>query len=125
MPKKYFAKDGPTPAERKWAKVVAAWRGSGQTGTAFCRQRQLKESAFRFWLKELEQRRKARRPTRSKSAPPKPRRAVGFVAARLVPMPPRMGDFEIHLGGGRRVRVSGDFDPPLLKKIVATLEAPR
>ena len=38
MPKKYFAKDGPTPKEREWAKIVAEWRASGQTGRAFCRQ---------------------------------------------------------------------------------------
>lgn len=124
MPKKHFAKDGPTPAERKWSKVVAEWRSTGQTGTAFCRRRKVKESAFRYWLKELEQRRKARQAVLAKSRPSRPVPPVRFVPARLVPTPPA-GEFEIELAGGRRVRVAGDFEPALLRKLVATLEAPR
>ena len=123
MPKKHFAKDGPTPKERKWAKIVAEWRASGQAGTAFCRQRHLPVSSFRYWLKELAEREKKRKPTREKKRLAKASRTVSFVPARLVETPPTVGDFEIVLRGGRSLRVQGDFEPALLRKLVATLEA--
>ncbi len=122
MPKKHFAENGPTPKERKWAKIIAEWRISSQAGTAFCRQRHLKDSTFRYWLKTLAEREKKREPARAKKQRAKASRTLSFVPARLVETPPTVGDFEIVLRGGRSLRVQGDFEPALLRKLVETLE---
>jgi transposase-like protein len=42
--------------ERFWRQTLGQQVVSGQSVRAFCRQRQLNESAFYFWRRELEQR---------------------------------------------------------------------
>jgi transposase-like protein len=42
--------------ERLWRETLREQTASGQSVRAFCRQRQLNESAFYFWRRELTQR---------------------------------------------------------------------
>ena len=42
--------------ERVWREVLRQQSDSGQSVRAFCRERQLTESAFYFWRRELKQR---------------------------------------------------------------------
>ena len=74
---------GPTPAERKWTRILERWRQSGLPGAAFCRKRGYPQSAFRFWLKEIphrQGRRKAREGRQVKGHP-----ALRFLPARVIP----------------------------------------
>ncbi len=123
MPKKHFVKDGPTPNERKWARILAQWRSSGQNGREFCRQRQLGESTFRHWVREIAERQKKRKASQPEKRHRRTVKPMNFVPARLVQTPPTVGDFEIVLSSGRSLRVQGDFEPALLRKLIATLEA--
>jgi hypothetical protein len=122
--KKHFAKDGPTPAERRWRPVVEDWRRSGQELTAFCNQRHLPVSTLKYWKKELanrDQKRQARRAAQEAS-----RNAIQLLPVRVVePATASAGTLEVVLRGDRVLRVAGDFDPALLKKLVLALEEAR
>ena len=58
--KRKLSINGPTSQERRWQQLLEKWRFSGLPGTAFCRRRRLKESAFRFWQKEVPYRERRR-----------------------------------------------------------------
>jgi len=87
---------GPTAPERKWKRILKRWRKSGEEGRAFCRRHGLRESAFRFWLREIPeraQRRKARKrplrllPTRHRPIPGRaPSRPAPEPRCRLQPV---------------------------------------
>lgn len=108
---------GPTAPERKWKRILERWRKSGEEGRAFCRRHGLRESAFRFWLREIPeraQRRKARK------------RPLRLLPARIVPPPsggPTDRPMEVLVGPGRTIRVGPGFDPALLLRVVRALEA--
>jgi transposase-like protein len=42
--------------ERFWRGTLSAWRSSGQSVREFCERRDLTETAFYFWRKELQRR---------------------------------------------------------------------
>ncbi len=107
---------GPTSPERKWIRILEGWRKSGLDGRAFCRRHGLRESAFRFWLREIPERMKRRK------AAKKPLR---LLPARVVLTPPPHSDkpLEVLVGPGRAIRVGRDFDPAFLLKVVRALEA--
>jgi len=50
---RHLVKDGPTPAEKKWARIIDRWKASELTGRQFCQKRQIDESSFRHWVKEI------------------------------------------------------------------------
>ena len=110
---------GPTPAERKWTRILEKWRQSGLPGAAFCRKRHYPQSAFRFWLKEI-----PHRQGRRKSGGKKP--SLRFLPARVIPDKTRaIGGMalEVIVSNGRAVRITGDFDPGTLRKLLDVLEA--
>jgi hypothetical protein len=112
---------GPTIPERKWIRLLREWQRTGLQGSEWCRHRGLKESAFRFWKKEIPDRARRRR---EKGRSGKPSR-VRLLRARVVenPKPASFTPLELFLGPVRGVRISGDFDPALLRKVVQALEA--
>lgn len=118
-----------TAAERRWAPLVAEWRSSGLRASEFCRQRNVSEAAFRYWKGEIGRREKRRAKRVRARGVHRPRRTLKFVPVRVVPdgaaPPSPRPPLEIVLAGGRALRVSGDFDPALLSKLIAALEAPR
>jgi hypothetical protein len=108
---------GPTSPERKWTRVLDRWRKSGQECREFCRRHGLRESAFRYWLREIPER--ARRREAQK-------RPLRLLPARIVSatLPaPIVRPLEVLVGPGRAIRVGPDFDPALLLKVVRALEA--
>ncbi len=110
---------GPTPAERKWTRILEKWRQSGLAGTAFCRKRRYPQSAFRFWLKEIPHRQSRRKSREKKSA-------LRFLPARVVPDNATFNGFaplEVVVSNGRAVRIASDFDSALLQKLLDVLEA--
>lgn len=120
--KRHRVEDGPTPAERKWAKRIAAWRQSGLAATAFCKRRGLNESSLRHWVKELRRRERVWRRTAGGKPGRKPGSTMKFVTARLVGVG-STAPYELTLKGGRTLRIRGDFEEPALRRLVAALEA--
>lgn len=107
---------GPTVPERKWTRVLERWRKSGQEGRAFCRRYGLRESAFRFWLREIPERAQRRKAQK---------RPLRLLPARIVSASspaPTGRPLEVLVGPGRAIRVGPDFDPALLVRIVRALE---
>jgi transposase-like protein len=51
--------------ERLWREAMAGWQGSGLSVRQYCRRRQLSESAFYFWRRELQRRAVQRVPSTS------------------------------------------------------------
>jgi hypothetical protein len=122
--KRFLSKYGPTPAERKWRPIVEDWRQSGQEASTFCRGLGLALSAFKYWKKELplrDQRRKST-PAVSKAK----HKAIRMLPVRIVePLSNAALPIEIVARDGRILRVAGDFDPAVLRKLLAALEEPR
>jgi hypothetical protein len=108
---------GPTGPERKWIRVLERWRKSGQEGRAFCLRHGLRESAFRFWLREIPER------SRRREAQKRPLRLLPARVVSASSPAPTGRPLEVLVGPGRAIRVGPDFDPALLLKVVRALEA--
>jgi hypothetical protein len=119
------AVETPSLAERRWRPLIEEWRQSGLNSSEFCRQKNITPSSFAYWRKEIllrEQKRQARRAAaRAKTS----QAAANFVPVKVVGENGDAAAIEVVLAGGRALRVSGDFDPELLGKLIATLEASR
>jgi hypothetical protein len=123
--KRFLAKDGPTPAELKWRPLVEEWRRGTKKAALFCRERDLSLSAFKYWKKHLALRDRRRQAERAAS---EARQAMRLVPVRIVESTAAggaPGPVEVVLLGGRVLRVVGDFDPAVLRKLVAALEETR
>jgi hypothetical protein len=103
--------------EAFWRRTVRRQGQSGLTVRAFCREHELRETAFYFWRCELA-RRQAARPA-----------SAAFVPVQVVetPAPARSvqlrtgGRIEIVLSGGRRVHVAAPVDRQALADVLAVL----
>src|SRR5436190_15470226 len=122
MPKSKLASQsgGPTQTERSWIPILADWKKSGLGIREFCRRRRIRESAFWFWKKELPDRERRRRERRGASA----KASFRILPVRVVEKSPPVVPLEV-LSGGRTLRIRGDFDPALLRKVLSVLECPR
>jgi hypothetical protein len=109
---------GPTAPEKSWIPILADWKKSGLGPREFCRRRRLRESAFWFWKREIPDRDRRRR-ERKTQGPGKP--ALRILPVRLVKDHVSLVPLEI-LFGGRTLRISGDFDPVVLRKVLSVLE---
>ena len=115
---------GPTPAERKWTRIIEKWRQSKLPGSTFCRKRGYPQSAFRFWLREIPERQSRRKSRGKKTAKRKP--AMRFLQARMVPDKGKvigLVPLEVVVSNGRTVRIAEDFNPIILQKLLDVLEA--
>jgi hypothetical protein len=101
-----------------WISILADWKKSGLGPREFCRRRRLRESAFWFWKREIPDRDRRRRERKNKG-PGQP--ALRILPVRLVQEPASRVPLEI-LSGGRTLRISGDFDPTVLRKVLSVLE---
>lgn len=117
-PKPAVTPGGATAAERSWIPIVADWKKSGLGIRDFCRRRRLRETAFWFWKRELPDRERRRRELRQVK-PAKP--ALRILPVRIVKEPVSGAPLEI-LSGGRTLRIPGDFDPAVLRKVLGVLE---
>ncbi len=109
--------------ERYWREHLAAWRRSGQTIRASCRQYDLAEPTFYLWRRTLEQRPATSTPSQA---------AIGslpgnaaFVPLRLVGPTPTQATqavLELVLRGGRIIRVPNGFAPEALRQLITLAE---
>ena len=120
-PKSVAPPGGPTAAEKTWIPILADWKKSGLGIREFCRKRRVRESAFWFWKKELPDRLRRRR-VRRRAAPAEP--SFRILPVRVVEKSAPAMPLEV-LSGGRTLRIPGDFDPALLRKLLSVLEGSR
>jgi len=105
-----------------WARLIAEWRRSGKTQTAFCASRDVSVQTFRWWKSQL-----GRPSAKTKSSTTQGRGsrkpAASFVPVDVVAASSAsVSSIEVVLGSGRSIRVQGDFDPRILRKVVDALE---
>jgi hypothetical protein len=106
-----------TAKEEHWSKILDEWKKSDQSAAAFCRERQLSESMFWFWKREIPLRR--RRAARSR---PRRRAPVRMVPVRVIAEPSRKpAPVDLVLPAGMTVRLSAGFDVPALRELLAVL----
>jgi hypothetical protein len=102
-------------AEPFWRRACRQWEQSGLSQDQFCRRRGLSTWSLRWWRCELKR--------RDAHARKDERKPPVFLPVRVVePAAPASAALEVVLRGGRIVRVRQDFDPNLLRKLIATLE---
>ena len=94
---------------RVWRDLVDAWKRSGQTINAFCRDRKLTRSNFDRWRRIL-----AAEPTKSK-----PSASPSFVPLQVVAEPMA----EVVLTSGVVVRLPLTSTPDAITRLVAALGA--
>lgn len=87
---------------------MARWRRSGQTASEFSAAEGLRPSTLRWWSSAL------------KRSTPRAR-FVEVVSAAATP-PPAASAVEVLIRDQVRLRVCGEFDPALLRRVVAALE---
>src|SRR5687768_8763399 len=90
---------------RTWREVIEAWKQSGQTINAFCRDRKLTRSNFDRWRRILS----------AESSKPKPSPSSVFVPLRLVAEPM----VEVVLRSGILVRLPLSAAPEAVTRLVA------
>jgi hypothetical protein len=94
----------------EWVRRVRRWRASGETAREFGARERLNPSTLRWWSSEL-------------------RRSAGGqarfveVVAGDAPAPSASGFVEVILADDLRIRVSGAFDPVVLRRAVAALRS--
>jgi hypothetical protein len=92
----------------EWAERVRRWRASGQSAREYCAGRGLQPRTLLWWS--------------SKVGHEKPS-TTAFIEVVPVAAPAAEGCIEVVVREGLRVRVSGQFDPAVLRSVVAALEA--
>jgi len=98
-------------ARRKWQRLVSEQGRSGQSVTAFCRERKLCVSHFFWWKKRL-----------GASALGK-FLEVKLATAALAPLTVGDARVEVVLKNGRSLRVGPGFDRELVRALAAVLES--
>ena len=107
--------------QEDWRCLLDQWAGSGETVRVFCRRQRVNVCQFYAWRRRL-QAATERLPVTS--AVPNGTDG-GFVEAVVVEGTVSGADagLEVVLGNQRRIRVTGEFDEALLRKLVRNLEA--
>jgi hypothetical protein len=100
--------------------LVEAWRASGLSGAAFCRQRNLRAQRLHYWRERLGYPIKAvGEPSRVPVA--RPPTTDGFVQVVVsTPVEPLTTHVDIVVGGAV-IRVGPGFDADLLRRVVGAL----
>lgn len=120
-----------SPPRERWTiedarRMAEAWRRSGEKVGTFARRHGVGAERVRWWLRRLEQQQQQQG---SPQVAP-----VRFAPVRLVERPAaealrreqslaaQAGGLEVVIAGKRVIRVGGQFDPALLRQVVAALE---
>ena len=107
-----------------WQEHLQAWSKSGLTQADYCRQHQLSRAAFGWWKRQLQGKPKGR--TGTKQPQSDRQTAVQFVEVQRGPdvdTGSSSAVYEVLLSHGRAIRVGHEFDPDVLKRLIATVEA--
>jgi hypothetical protein len=103
--------------------LVEAWRSSGLSGAAFCRQHNLRAQRLHYWRERLGYPIKvvgdARRPVA-----PRPPTTDGFVQVVVGPVAPTATTHVDIVVGDAVVRVRPGFDASLLREVIRVMAAP-
>jgi transposase len=102
----------------RWRTIVANWRSSGLSVTAFCRSQALNKSGFHRWRNILDQ--IDRSSTSDPPAPDPTTSATTFVPLRVIPDTV----VEVILPSGLQLRVPLSADARQLARLVLALGAP-
>lgn len=95
---------------RYWRHHLKAWQKSGMNQSAYCRAHGLKPYQMSYWksrLAESEQR-------------------ISFVPLQLpsnLPVPVNQTALKLHTPNGFVIDVAGNFDPHVLRQLIATIKA--
>ncbi len=121
--------------QRYWEELVRGWQESGQSVRDFCGAEGLRESAFHYWRRRLEGRKRSsgstgQRPSKaSRQSSSACCGSPSFLPVRVLestvvnPAPAEaVGSVEIILERGRRLRVAAGFDRQVLADVLAVLE---
>ena len=110
-----------------WQKHLRAWSQSGLTQADYCRQHQLSAPAFGWWKRKLEGKPKPRkRSPAAEQSEPRDKTPVRFVEVQRRSDVDAAGSpvvYDVLLCRGRTIRVGPAFDPEVLKRLIATVEA--
>ena len=100
-----------TDLHQYWSEHISRWKGTNLSKAAYCRQNGLTKHCFHYWFHKLE---------RSPEAPP----TVVPVSFPLQDSPHEHKQaLSIKVGSRFEVTIQGDFHPPVLEKLIRTLEA--
>lgn len=99
----------------RWRPIIADWRNSGLSVTAFCRSRNVNKAGFHRWRNILEQ--LDRSPTTTPPTPTEPKSPPSFVPLRVIPD----CHVEIGLPSGLQLRVPLSADAQQLARLVHAL----
>jgi len=89
----------------EWRRRIEEWEASGLTQVEYCKQKELKISAFLYWRKKFSE----KKPTRA-----------SFVEVPLPPTP-RFSPIRIEIGSRFCVEVDKGYDPAALEHIIGFL----
>ena len=110
-----------------WEKHLRAWSRSGLTQADYCRRHQLSAPAFGWWKRQLEGKPRARKRSPAMNQSERGiQTEVRFVEVQRGSDVEPGGNpavYEVLLSGGRAIRVGHTFDPEVLKRLIATVEA--
>lgn len=109
----------------KWAELVSAWEGGGESARAFADRQGVSEASLRWWKGELA-RRSRREPARRSPGPGRNRDGVALAKViregeRAPPSTEPMVAPVVIAIGSARILVEQDFDARLLRAIVHAL----
>ena len=111
--------------EQQWRDRVAAWKASGLTQAAYCREQQWAPAELSWWKHELARREKTLKadssPATSNSKPAKTKSA--FIPVRISKASPASECFEVVLRSGQTIRMSAGFDEAGLRRLLCVLES--
>lgn len=97
-----------------WLEHVAKWRSSGLTQAEYCRQSGLSIKSMGYWKRRFD---RDRTPLSPPVIVPVPRQHLVSPSRRH-----EVGPLRVHLGHRFMVEICGDFQVPVLEKLVRTLE---
>lgn len=101
--------------EQHWREIVTAWRKSGQSVSAFCRERDVPQASFYSWRQTLRERDRQRQ-----GAPAQKASQPSLVPVRVVPD----AVVEVVLPTGVVLRVPVGADANAVATLVTALRAP-
>jgi hypothetical protein len=116
----------PRESRDVWTKRVERWRASGLTAEEYAREIGVKANTLRHWSWLVGQKRRARdrAPARRVAGRVQPA-FVEVVTAPAAPAATASGELiEIVVRDAIRIRVPTGFDAEVLRRVIATLEAP-
>ena len=107
----------------EWVEEVRRWRGSGQSGAEYARERGIHAGTLAGWASKVRDSMGAKPVSRDQ------RRSM-FVPVQVAPVPAAVlakagverGEVEVVLRNGRRVRVSGTFDGEAVARLLMIAE---